>query len=567
MDSMQEWNNDRELRRTISGPISAKIKTMNNSSFLVFSEANHEEDSDEEDLDRYTDVGLREQLFITLSRAIRSTQNTDTKITESAIPDSIKNKRAQRRKLLNTNQQQTITSQTVQHKSPKQAPLRLPKHSISNITDSHQLEHNNDLQYDQGNGLKQNIKKHRRQRSNIREYSPRKTKENALHSKKPPNITIDSQSMPLSSINAFTIDDSQTIIFPKHHKSDKDMISSLERTRKHKSDKILSNLPKSSQTPKIYPHHHHIPPPPIHHKSVCIINTKTKKKIYKNIPPPPKSPPPQNPKIIKNDIYSHLNGKQRQFRHSEWKQSGLSNNLSPRQSEKQNIAQFGSYNGPSFGALSIETQSDVFEVYKPPKPSKKAPILRSQTPKIQKQHQLFTPYKSNKYKPARNRTRSRSKDDAELKIKSVQKMKKINEFDLIYPTSPKHKKLPPSPTKLNNSRSYAQNIKNGNALMPNRRIHAASISPKSKSHMIIPNQPTTPTSPAQQEPVKYFGKMRNETKYNTLGPEIFAKMNEMHEQKKKYSADDVQNGHSHKNIKQFQPKYSKKYVHTTIVYI
>ena len=221
MASLQEWNNDRELRRTISGPISAKIRTMNNSSFLVFSEANHEEDSDEEDLDRYTDVGLREQLFITLSRAIRSTQNTETKITESAIPDSIKNKRGpQRRKLLqnaNTNQNQTTTqvttaTQSVPHKSPKQAPLRLPKDSISTLIDSHHLEHNNDLQYDAGNGLKQKHKKHRRQRSNIREYSPRKTVAETIKTPAPPNIlSLDdnaySASMPIEiqSINPLAL--------------------------------------------------------------------------------------------------------------------------------------------------------------------------------------------------------------------------------------------------------------------------------------------------------------------------------------------------------------------------
>eukprot|EP01083_Nonionella_stella_P056629 148997_1 len=115
---------------------------MNNSSFLVLDDSIVEEDSDEEDLDRYTDVGLREQLFITLSRAIRSTQNTETKITESAIPDSIKNKRGPQRRKLNPSQSST-KSKSRTHDT---IPLTLPKESYSKYNDSHTNHHNNDLQ-------------------------------------------------------------------------------------------------------------------------------------------------------------------------------------------------------------------------------------------------------------------------------------------------------------------------------------------------------------------------------------------------------------------------------------
>ena len=215
------------------------------------------------------------------------------------------------------------------------------------------------------------------------------------------------------------------------------------------------------------------PPPPPGVKSVYIINTKTKKKILKNIPPPPTSAPPR-------------------LVHS--------------------------YNGPSFGALSAETESDAFAMYKKPKPVPICSKRKSQTPKFSSSYGPS----DIKHKAVRQRTRSRSKDDAELNAKTVQKMKK---FDLVYSTSviPKDKKLPPTPTKLYNSMSHSQHIRDANKFMSNPRNHAASI--QQKTHMMTVNKkPAIPTSPPQQRAIDFFGKMRNETKYNTLGPEVFAKM-------------------------------------------
>ena len=322
------------------------------------------------------------------------------------------------------------------------------------------------LEYDEGNGLKHN-KKHKRQRSNIREYSPRKPQEPPLQTKKkPPDILLDdfSQSMPVQSLNplAFGMDTPQKNVFQKHKSVEifsknklctptRDDDDDDDDMSHHRKQLMLRGIP---------------PPPPPGVKSVYIINTKTKKKILKNIPPPPTSAPPR-------------------LVHS--------------------------YNGPSFGALSAETESDAFGMYKKPKPVPVYSERKSQTPKF-----------SSSYGPSRQRTRSRSKDDAELSAKTVQKMKK---FDLVYSPSaiPKDKKLPPTPTKLYNSMSHSQHIRDANKFMSNPRNHAASI--QQKTHMMVVNQKhTIPTSPPQKEAINFVGKMRNETKYNTLGPEVFAKM-------------------------------------------
>ena len=80
--SPRSWNNR---------PVFARIQTVDDSSFLVFEdEISGESDSDQEDLDRITDIGLREQVFITLSRCIRSEKDCTDKITEVMIPNAKK---------------------------------------------------------------------------------------------------------------------------------------------------------------------------------------------------------------------------------------------------------------------------------------------------------------------------------------------------------------------------------------------------------------------------------------------------------------------------------------------
>ena len=135
MEQKQQY----ELQRAITGPVSAKIETLNDASFLVFSDKVVEEDSDEEDMDRYADTGLREQIYILLCRVIRMEQNAEShsKITESAVPDSIKNKRAPRRKLHHhsTTDRGTASQSVAQaaakksyskYGSPKQQPVPKP---------------------------------------------------------------------------------------------------------------------------------------------------------------------------------------------------------------------------------------------------------------------------------------------------------------------------------------------------------------------------------------------------------------------------------------------------------
>lgn len=70
-----------------------------NDSYLVFDENinNEARDSDDEDLDRFTDIGLREQLFVTLTRAIRQANEQNTKLTENVLPNIIHNQQFQLR--------------------------------------------------------------------------------------------------------------------------------------------------------------------------------------------------------------------------------------------------------------------------------------------------------------------------------------------------------------------------------------------------------------------------------------------------------------------------------------
>ena len=128
LNLIMEQKQQYELQRVITGPVSAKIETRDDASFLVFSDKVVEEDSDEEDMDRYADTGLREQIYILLCRVIRMEQNAEShsKITESAIPDSIKNKRAPQRRKLNQN-----SSGTANSSSPPTVSASKPKKTYS----------------------------------------------------------------------------------------------------------------------------------------------------------------------------------------------------------------------------------------------------------------------------------------------------------------------------------------------------------------------------------------------------------------------------------------------------
>ena len=292
---------DQQLQRAIAGPISAQIQTMNNSSFLVFNDDIVDEDSDQEDFERYQDVGLREQLFITLSRAIKQSEQHDhiNKITETSVPDSIKRKRKPEKKRLNTNNsKQTQPSKPTKSKSFNGSSYNIVDHhnnhnkmktysKYENRNIPHSHGHHNDKRnkkmraYDNAttNHLPMTIpihsknkrldgpipsspvpnvssnqrethkKTHRRQGSHLRHYAKRANEFGVTTSDQDFESHLvdesESDSDPLPQVTALHV---------KTTGSDHDITTTLEQVRKDRSDKILSTLPPTSRTPRVTSH-------------------------------------------------------------------------------------------------------------------------------------------------------------------------------------------------------------------------------------------------------------------------------------------------------------------------